>query len=264
MTRTAARAIVLLSDFGTRDWYVATLKGVLLSRAPRARLIDITHEVPPQDVVAGAFTLAAAAPWFPRGTVFLAVVDPGVGTDRTLLAARADGRYFVGPDNGLLSLSLERARERTVVRLTSRRHWLASISQTFQGRDIMAPVAAYLARGGALRELGPTLRAFTPLALPVVQRRGPRIKGCVVHIDAFGNLITNLPGVLLSGASAARRTALRYKDRDVRVVSSYGHGRPSELIAVVASLGVIELAVREGSAAWVFNAKRGDKVEMKV
>jgi len=259
-----APLIALLTDFGTRDWYVAAIRGVLLSRCPRARLVDITHEIPPQDVVAGAFTLAAAVPWFPWGTVFLAVVDPGVGSDRALVAARADGWYLVGPNNGLLVRALDQATRRTVVRLTNRRYWLKTVSRTFQGRDILAPVAAHLAAGRGLARLGPPLSQLLPLELPVPQRRGRVVHGQIVHLDAFGNLITNLPGSLLRGEPAASHAALRYQRHAARMVSSYSAGRPRELIGLVNSLGLIELAVREGSAAWMFNAKRGDRVELTV
>ena len=225
--------IALLTDFGTRDWYVATLKGVILSRCPQARFVDITHEIPPQDVVAGAFTLAAAVPWFPPGTVFLAVVDPGVGSERALVAVSADGRYFIGPDNGVLALSVEHAVRRRIVRLTTRRYWLPAISRTFHGRDIMAPVAAYLAGGGSLRSLGTPIQRLTRLALPRVTRRGRVVQGAVVHIDAFGNLITNLSAELLGNAQPAKQRAVRYKKTSARVVSSYSAGRANELIAVV-------------------------------
>lgn len=254
--------VALLTDFGTRDWYVAALRGVILSRCPRARLIDITHEISPQDVVAGAFTLAAAAPWFPRGTVFLAVVDPGVGSARALLAARADGRYFVGPDNGLLAPVLARATPRAVVRLTNRRYWLRNVSRTFQGRDILAPVAAYLAAGGSLARLGVPLARLAPLEVPTPQRGGRRLCGCIIHIDGFGNLITNLPASALASRGRRANPTVRYRRRLVRVVSSYGEGRARELIALANSQGLIELAVREGSAARTSHAKRGDRVDL--
>ena len=255
------RLVALLTDFGMRDWYVAALKGVLLSRAPRARLVDITHEIPPQDVVAGGFTLAAAAPCFPPGTVFLAVVDPGVGTGRALLAARADGRCFVGPDNGLLAPSLARARARTVVTLTERRYWGPSISRTFHGRDILAPVAAYLARGGSLRRLGPLRTRLTPLLVPRVVERAGLVQGAIVHIDAFGNLITNLEAKRwLPLRHSARRVTLRCRGRRAAVVSSYADGRPGRLVAVAGSLGLMELAIPLGSAAAVLRARRGDAV----
>lgn len=250
--------IALLTDFGTRDWYVATVKAILLSRCPTARLVDITHEVPPQDTVAGAFTLAAAVPWFPPGTVFLAVVDPGVGTGRALVAVRADRHVLVGPDNGLLTLAVKRAKRLAAVRLTNARYWLPTVSATFQGRDVMAPVAAYLASGGSLRRVGVAAPRLAPLSLPTVQGEGSILRGHVVHIDAFGNLITNLPA-----SAIARRGAVHYKRRAVRVVSSYAAGRPAELIAVSGSLGLVELAIRNGSAAWTLDATRGDEVKVE-
>jgi len=255
--------VALLTDFGTRDWYVAALKGVILSRAPRARLVDITHDLPPQDIVAGGFTLAAAAPCFPAGTVFLAVVDPGVGTSRALLAARADGRWFVGPDNGLLAPSLVRARSRTVVTLTNRRYWGTSISRTFHGRDIMAPVAAYLARGGTLRRLGPVRSQVVPWPIPSVRERGGVVTGVVVHIDVFGNLITTLEAARWLGQYPEGRVTLRYRGRRVTMVSSYAEGRPNECVAVVGSLGLIELVVPLGSAAARTGARRGDPVFLR-
>ena len=261
--RGQARAplIALLTDFGARDWYVAAMKGVILARAPRAQLVDITHEIPPQDILAGAFTLAAAAPWFPRGTVIVAVVDPGVGSARGLLAARCDGRYLLGPDNGVLALALQHGTRSTVIRLTSRRFWRETISRTFHGRDILAPVAAHLACGGAFAALGVPASRITPLEWPSVQRRGRRWRGRIVHIDAFGNLMTNLPGtVLASGRTSA--PVVRYQGRRASVVSSYGAGAPNRLMAVVNALGMMELAVKNASAAAVYTARRGDPVEV--
>ena len=231
----------------------------MLTRCRWARLVDITHEIPPQDVVAGAFILASAAAWFAPGTVFLAVVDPGVGTNRPLIAVRADGRYFVAPDNGLLALTLERARARTAVRLTNQRHWLTPVSRTFHGRDIMAPAAAHLACGGSLSSLGTPIKALHPLALPQLRRNGRTLQGQIVHIDAFGNLITNLPGALL-GPTASPRLALRYRHHAARVVSSYAAGRPRELVALVGAAGCVELALPNGSAAHAFRARRGDPI----
>ena len=205
MSRITQPVIALLTDFGARDWYVAAMKGVLCARAPRARLVDITHEIPPQDVMTGAFVMAAAAPWFPAGTVFLAVVDPDVGSSRALLAAWADGRFFVGPDNGLLSLCFRSARRARVVRLTNRRLRLPRVSGTFHGRDVMAPVAAYLARGGSLARLGPPAARPVTLALPAVRSRAGEVTGTVLHVDAFGNLITNLR------AAHVRDAALRFR-----------------------------------------------------
>ncbi len=254
--------IALLTDFGTQDWYVGMLKGVLLSRCPTARLVDITHEIPPQDVIAGAFTLAAAAPWFPRRTVFLAVVDPGVGSSRAIVAARTPHADFIGPDNGLLTLALQRMKPTALLRLNAPRYWLHEVSHTFQGRDIMAPVAAHLAARGRFSVLGEPLRHLTPLPLPVPQQQGQAVVGHIAHIDTYGNLITNLPGSLIASSAARRRVRLRYQQRAARVVSSYAAGQPNELIAVVGSLGLIELAVRDSSAAWTLGARRGEEVTL--
>jgi S-adenosylmethionine hydrolase len=254
----AGAPVVLLTDFGTRDWYVAAMKGVILARAPRAVLVDLTHEIPPQDVVAAAFTLAASTPWFPRGSVFVAVVDPGVGSRRALLAAKADGRYVLAPDNGLLSLVLAQATRATVVRISNRRYWLPAVSRTFQGRDILAPVAAFLAGGGSMARLGPKATGVQTLPLPVVHRRGTQQVGRVVHVDRFGALITNL-----RGGPGRPGWDVRYRGRRVPVVSTYSEGKPGQLIAVVGSLGLLELAVRNASAARLVGGRRGDVVHLE-
>ncbi len=249
----------LLSDFGTRDWYVAAVKGVVLTRCPHAALVDITHEVPPQDVVAGSLVLAAALPWLPLGSVVLACVDPGVGTGRRIVAAHADGRFLVGPDNGLLWPALGQARTWRAVDVTACRQRLAVRSRTFESRDVMAPVAAALARGTPLARLGPPVRRLVPLPQPAVAGRRGRWHGQVIHVDAFGNLLTNLPGRLVRRAGVM----VRCRSRHARVVSSYGRGRRGEVIAVVGGVGLVELAVRDGSAARALRAGRGTAVELR-
>ncbi len=256
------RVIVLLTDFGTRDWYVAAIKGVILSRAPGAQVVDLTHEIPAYDIAVGAFTLLAAADWFPHETIFLCVVDPGVGTRRRLLAARADNRYFIGPDNGLLGPCLRRASACKVVQLTSRRYWLPVVSRTFQGRDIMAPVAAALAQGIPLDALGTPTRRCTMPQLPRVRRRGRRLLGEVIHIDRFGNLITNISATDIKlGGRHVGAVRLACAGAMARMVSSYGAVRAGRLTAVIGSLGYVELAVRNGSAEMELCASRGTVVE---
>ena len=250
--------IALLTDFGTRDWYVACLKAVILSIAPRARLVDITHEIPPQDIVAGAVILSAAAPSFPLGTIFACVVDPGVGTSRPLIAARADRASFVGPDNGIFGEVFRRSQRLDMVRLTNSHYWLPTVSQTFHGRDIVAPVAARLALGCPLQQLGRPHARYHPVELPSLRRSPQAVRGSIVFIDVFGNLITNLPASLMAQRAGWR---VRYKRRLVRVVSSYEEGRSGELTAIVGSTGYLELAVRRDSAAVRYRAKRGDRVE---
>lgn len=251
--------IALLTDFGLHDWYAASMKAVLLNICPRARLVDITHDIPPQDVVAGAITLAASAPWFPPSTIFACVVDPGVGSDRPLLAAQADRAIFIGPDNGLLGLVLERATQRQLVRLTNPRYWLPEISQTFHGRDIIAPVAAHVARGCPLRRLGVPVVRYHTLRLPALHPTATSVRGGVVYVDRFGNLITNLPAALVKPPSHYH---LRYQRRRVRLVLSYHQGRPGELIALAGSSGYLELAVPGQSAAERYRGRRGDAVRL--
>lgn len=254
--------IALLTDFGTRDWYVGAIKGVLRARCPGAQLVDITHEVPPQDVVAGAVTLAAAAPSFPSKTVFLVVVDPGVGSRRALLAVMAGGRFFVGPDNGILSLALSAYQRSRIIRLTQPRYWAPRVSQTFHGRDIMAPVAAHLAAGRSLDHLGLPQQHATSLKLPSIRRHKTGWVGAVLHIDGFGNLITNVPAHAVTSTRSRSRIRVRCRRRSARVVSSYMEGRAREIVAVIGSWGLIELAVFKGSAAQRLKARRGDRVDV--
>jgi len=259
MARLATPTIALLTDFGTAGWYVACLKAVILRICPQAHVVDISHEIPPQDIPVGALTLAAAASWFPAKTVFVGVVDPGVGTSRRLLAAQADAYRFVGPDNGLLGLVLARAKRLSLVHLTNPRYWLPETSQTFQGRDIMAPVAAHLARGCPLRRLGVPVNRYQSLRLPPLQREGKSIRGCILYTDSFGNLITNLPVSLVADHAPVQ---VRYRRMPVRVVSSYAEGRDGELVALCGSSGYLELAIRNGSAAWRYQARRDEPVSV--
>lgn len=252
--------IVLLTDFGTTDWYVAGLKAAIWSLCPRARLLDITHEIPPHDVTAAALTLSVVVPWIPTGTICVCVVDPGVGTNRAPLAASADGRFFVGPDNGVFSWVLDRAKRVTVVRLTTRRYWHSEVSSTFHGRDIFAPVAAHLARGRRLHQFGPEVRRYRHLAWPSLQQTKASVRGAVIHLDRFGNAITNVPGRL---AARYPQGHIRVRGRTVRVVSTYGGARPGELVAVVGSHGYLECAVREDSAATRYRITRGDALEFR-
>lgn len=242
----AMSIITLLTDFGTSDSYVAEVKGVLLSRAPAATVVDVTHDVPPGDVRAGGYILSRSWPRFPAGTVHLAVIDPGVGTARRALAAQAGGHCFVAPDNGLLSVLPDDAR---FVALPV----LRDASPTFHGRDVFAPAAARLATGARLEELG------TPAA-DVVRRPGstPRVAestvlGEIVYIDRFGNLISNIPRDLIRmGASITiGQTAVGPLRR------TFGDVATGTLVAYVGSGGTVEIGVREGSAARVLGVGVG-------
>ncbi len=246
------RALVtLLTDFGTADGYVAEMKGVLLTGARDAAIVDVSHDIAPQDVEAGRLALARYWKRFPEGTIHIAVVDPGVGTARGALAVESQRRFLVGPDNGLLSPALLAPGAR-VVRLGVP----ASASPTFHGRDVFAPAAVHLANGQSFDALG------APEADPVIRRTAEphraadgSIEGQVVTVDRFGNLITNLIGV--------RGGAIAVAGRHVPVRHSYADVRPGELVALVGSSGLLEIAVRNGSAAAMLGAARGAVVTLR-
>ena len=253
--------VTLTTDFGTRDPYVAQLKGVLLAGCEGVRIHDLTHEIAPQDVLEGALFLAAAVPTFPPGTVHLAVVDPGVGTDRRAIAATLGGQHIVCPDNGLLTLLARRTAiedVRSIERASLRRE---PVSPTFQGRDLFAPAAAFLACVGALAELGPPLDAPVELPLPRPRSEGARLRGEVVHLDRFGNAITNLARSDIDAAIAAAGVIrVEAGGRRLALARTYGAVAEGEALALIGSADLLELAVRNGSAAAALGLGRGSEV----
>ena len=256
-----APVISITTDYGQSDGYVGAVKGVLLRICPQARLVDITHLVPPQDVFAGALILRQAAPFFPEGTIHLAVVDPGVGTSRRAVAVSCPSGVFVGPDNGLFSgvISSDGAGV-LAVELNRPQYWLPGVSATFHGRDIFAPVAAHLAAGVPLQDVGDPIAAESLVRLPwpAPARRGPRLNGEVIHVDHFGNLITNVQARDFTDAAADR---VYLGDRDLGPLSStFGDAEPGEPVTYVGSTALLEIAVVNGSAAAVYGADRGTPV----
>ncbi len=256
--------ITLLTDFGRRDSYAGVLRGVIAGIYPEAAVVDLTHEVPPQDIRAGAFQLLVACPYFPAGSVHLAVVDPGVGSDRRLIAVEAGGHFFVGPDNGLLRWIVEwlDADSWRAVQLTKPRYWLApasAVSHTFHGRDIMAPVAAHLAAGVALERLGSAVSTLAGAPLPRPAWDGSRLRGEILHVDHFGNAITNIRRAHVSAPGGALRMNIR-GHRVSGPVESYAGAEVGEALVIWGSAGFLELAVREGSAAASLGIGVGDAV----
>jgi S-adenosylmethionine hydrolase len=256
--------ITLTTDFGQRDGFVGTMKGVIWGICPGASIADITHDVPPQDVLAGAVALWRAAPFFPPGTVHIAVVDPGVGTDRRALAMRLGSHYFVGPDNGLFTPLVLDASERGLgvefVELNNPGFWLPKVSRTFHGRDIFSPVGAHLANGIPLGDLGARVNDPVRLPMPRPERTPNGWRAHVTVIDIFGNLTLDLRAKQIQGRRDIR---FRLRGREVEgLVESYGHRKPGELVALVDSEDFIELAVVNGSAARVLGAQTGDVVEV--
>jgi len=253
--------ITLLTDFGLRDGYVAAMKGVIASLAPEVRVVDISHEVDPGGVRRGGMVWRAALPWFPRGTVHVGVVDPGVGSARRILALEARGSIVLAPDNGLVSYALERREVRRARSVESRELFLEPVSDTFHGRDVFAPVAARLARGLELEAVGPAAGEIEWHGLPPARRRRRpagvvEIRGEVVDTDRFGNATTNLApprgARLLEIEIGSRRL-----DRLSRSYAEAGRGSP---LAIVGSLGFVEIAVSGGSAAGELGIRVGDRV----
>jgi S-adenosylmethionine hydrolase len=256
--------ITLTTDFGIRDGFVGALKGVIYGIAPQAKIVDISHSIAPQGVREGAFILRRSAPFFPAGTIHVFVVDPGVGTERRPLAARLGEQYFVGPDNGMLTLLLEQAEQEEkpveFVHLNNQKYWLPSVSRTFHGRDVFAPVSAHLAKGVYLHALGPRFTDPVRLELPRPVKTEHGWTAHITRIDIFGNLATDLPASALRGWSAVR---VQVRDAEiVGLTESYGHKQPGELIALMDSEGYLEIAVVNGSAAQKLGANVSDTVEV--
>jgi len=256
--------ISLTTDFGQRDGFVGTMKGVIWSICPGAQIADITHDIPAQNVQAGALALWRAAPFFPPGTIHVAVIDPGVGTARRPMAARLGSHYFVGPDNGLFTPLAADAAERGVgvefVELTNPTFWLPNVSHTFHGRDIFSPVGAHMANGVALGDLGSPIIDPVWLPIPRPERTREGWRAHVMVVDVFGNLTLDLPAARLGGRTDV---AFQLRGRVVQgLVESYGHRRPGELVALVDSENFVELAIVNGSAAQELAAVVGDVVEV--
>ncbi len=256
------RILTLTTDFGADGPYVAAMKGVILGHVPDARLVDVSHAIEPQNVREAAFVLSSIIDDFPRGTVHLAVVDPGVGTSRRALVVSAREQWFIGPDNGLVPLALredETLDARVLVNPTIRR---PRVSATFHGRDVFAPVAAYVLRGGPITELGP--RAHDIVRLPAFTARQEErgLLGQVLFRDRFGNLITNVPAASLVGKPLDSWT-LSIGDESIAGISrTYGDHRPGTLIALGGSGGMIEVAVVQGDAATRLGAGPGAEVRL--
>ena len=251
--------VSLLTDFGLQDEFVGVMHGVILRINPAARVVDLCHAVPPGDRQRAAYLWAWSYRYFPPRTVHVAVVDPGVGTARRILCAEAHGQYFLAPDNGMLTLVLREARRPVVYEVRASRYWLRPVSATFHGRDILAPVAAHLSRGITPRVLGPRTTMWEQLSLPPVRRQGRLWYGAVVDIDRFGNLVTNVGAEVLAQVG---RPAFRVRRRRMGLVRTYQGVRRGGVAAMVGSRGLVEIAVRDGSAAQLLRACVGDRVTL--
>jgi len=256
------RIVTLLTDFGSRDGFVGVMKGILWSRAPHCQVVDLTHEIEPGDIRSAAFVLFNVHRWFPPGTVHVAVVDPGVGSPRPALAVRTARAWYVGPDNGVLSWALRGQKLRTIRRIENKALFLHPVSQTFHGRDVFAPVAAYLAGGGHAEKLGPVAHEWQQIPWPEPIQHDNTWRGEILYVDRFGNALTNLPHslpgwnrpflFLVRGKKTVRFPAGRF-------YAEVPRGKP---IAVPGSSGFWELALHGDSAARRFGLAPGDPVHL--
>jgi S-adenosylmethionine hydrolase len=272
--------ITLTTDFGTADGYVGTMKGVILSIAPDAHLVDLSHEIAPQNVREAAYVLYASYAFFPSRTVHLVVVDPGVGGARRPIALRTPAGTFVGPDNGVFSYVTACEPVEALVALADSRYHLPRVGYTFHGRDIFAPAAAHLAAGISINDLGPPVVDSVVFPPPCLDVASDGIVGEVLHIDRFGNVVTSIGRLLWSGDElslepalgdveaqvrfAAARATVAIAGREiVEVRHTYAEAEPGALLALVSSSGHLEVAVHEGSAAERLEVHPGDTVVVR-
>lgn len=259
-----SRLLTLTTDFGLRDAYVAAMKGAILAIHPEATLVDISHDITPHDVMEAAFVLSQAVPYFPPDAVHLVVVDPGVGTTRRPVALRHNDSYFVGPDNGLFSLLLHAEQPEELVVLDNPAFWrIADPSDTFHGRDIFAPVAAHLAAGRSLHEVGTPVDALKPLywALPIDDNQG--IRGWVVHVDHFGNCITNIPRTLFDKLYDGRSLKCYVGNAILNNVhATYESVEAEEPLLLFGSSNFMEIAVNAGNASHLLDIRKGTPVNV--
>lgn len=257
----ARPVVALLSDFGLRDHYAGAMKAVVLGICPEVTLVDISHDLPPHDVLAGALELAASYKYFPPGTIFLVVVDPGVGSARRGLAAETSDYRFVAPDNGVLTAVFRETPPRRVVELTERRYARPTVSRTFEGRDRFAPAAAWLAKGIELSALGRPASGYHQLDIPVPQVAQDAIAGQVLRVDRFGNLVTNIDRKTFDRVTQSGAIEIRAGAHEVRrLVATYAEAAEGEICALFGSSDHLEIAANAASASERLGLARGAPV----
>jgi S-adenosyl-L-methionine hydrolase (adenosine-forming) len=255
--------ITLTTDFGSGSRYVGAMKGVILSINSEATIIDLSHTVPPRDIRAGAIVLAETAPWFPAGSIHVAVVDPGVGSNRRIVYARIGSQQFVAPDNGLLSRLAMLERPSKIISIEEQRHWMPNVSRTFHGRDIMAPVAARLSAGLAPDELGPAIEQLLEISWAEVEQVPNRIEGEVIEVDSFGNLITNITRAMLDSLPSRDAVVVTCEDHETQgIFATFRDQPPMTLMAHVGSTGRLELAIVDENASAMLGVKVGAAVRV--
>ena len=269
MAEKSRQIVAILTDFGQQSWYVPAIKGVILTICPDARIVDLSHQVPRQDVLAGAFILGFSSVYYPRGTVFLCIVDPSVGTDRNLIIMESDERhYFVAPDNGLLTFVAKREGIKKIVKITNRKYMLREISRTFHGRDILAPAAAYLTRGEPLEKFGPKVKKIVRLDIEEPRVENGKVRGKIIFVDDFGNMITNIGEAILKKADIKSGTEISVMftsfSEMMLFCQTYDDVKADKPLGLIGSTGFFEISVNHGDAAKRYHAYPGSDVIIAV
>lgn len=257
--------ITLTTDFGLKDPYVAEMKAVILNLSPNVEVVDISHQIEKFSVKMGAYVLSSVAPYFPKGTIHVAVVDPGVGTERQPILIQTENGYLIGPDNGVLALTVRNtAGRKRVRRIVNKKLMMSNVSNTFHGRDVFAPAAAHLANGVSPDEFGPEIsQIVTPGFAKIVRRKGMLV-GEVIYIDDFGNIITSFGEEEIGFMKSERTIDLKLKNARLRLkfCKTYGEADLKEPMALIGSHNFLEISINQGNAAKVFKIKSGDKITL--
>ncbi|HEY2931991.1 MAG TPA: SAM-dependent chlorinase/fluorinase [Acidobacteriota bacterium] len=259
-----AHLVTLITDFGLREYFVGAIKGAMLSINPDLSIVDISHQINSHDILEAAFTIRCAYSAFPPRTIHLVIVDPGVGSRRRALIVATENYYFIGPDNGIFSLIYEAEPVQRVVSITSEHYFRRPVSRTFHGRDVFGPVAAWMARGIEIGKFGEEISDYTKLTPPKPKKGADgKVQGIILHIDKFGNLITNIDQTALGKLGTPAKFTVAGKEV-ASIVGSYAEGQPGEPFALVGSAGFYEISMQKSSAAKALQAQRGAEVVVQL
>lgn len=255
--------ISLITDFGLKDNFVGVMKAVILKINPQVRIVDISHEASPQDIRGAAFLLKSSYNYFPKGAVHLVVVDPGVGSRRKKLLIKTKNYFLVAPDNGVLSMALKEEPPVKIIEITNQKYFLKPTSSTFHGRDIFAPVCAYISKGEPIQRFGRIIKSFRDLELPKIKVDTQSLTGEVIQIDHFGNLTSNIPKDTLENFIKGKKFKIYIKEKIINKISrSYFESAPLKPVALIGSSNYLEIATNRGSARDYFKVDKGTKIKV--